>query len=148
MVHRTKVKEIHRLLTTPSVIEEGASPREVVTGILANPKTRALYVIDDDKKLAGIIVLKNILKSAFLESIPEPYLSFSALMHIKPGAKTAKNLMIPPVYAKEEDIIKDAFIRMTTNDLEEIPVVDDNLKVIGDLNMLEILNFWKERAEE
>jgi len=140
------VKEVHKLLTKPSLVNENASLKEVVESITEDPKTRAVYVIDDDKKLKGIIVLKAVLKSAFLESIPEPYLSFSSLMSVRPKIKEARDMMVPPIYVKERNTIKDAFILMMQNDLEEIPVVDDDLKVIGDLNMLEILKLWAQKV--
>jgi len=142
------VKEVHKLLTKPSLVNENASLKEVVESITEDPKTRAVYVIDDDKKLKGIIVLKAVLKSAFLESIPEPYLSFSSLMSVRPKIKEARDMMVPPIYVKEKNTIKDAFILMMQNDLEEIPVVDDDLRVIGDLNMLEILKLWAQKIEE
>lgn len=142
------MKEVHKLLTKPSLVNENASLKEVVESITEDPKTRAVYVIDDDKKLKGIIVLKAVLKSAFLESIPEPYLSFSSLMSVRPKIKEARDMMVPPIYVKEKNTIKDAFILMMQNDLEEIPVVDDDLRVIGDLNMLEILKLWAQKIEE
>lgn len=140
------MKEVHKLLTKPSLVNENASLKEVVESITEDPKTRAVYVIDDDKKLKGIIVLKAVLKSAFLESIPEPYLSFSSLMSVRPKIKEARDMMVPPIYVKEKNTIKDAFILMMQNDLEEIPVVDDDLRVIGDLNMLELLKLWAQKV--
>ena len=142
------MKEVHKLLTKPSLVNENASLKEVVERITEDPKTRAVYVVDSKKKLKGIIVLKAVLKSAFLECIPEPYLSFSSLMSVKPKIKEAKDMMVPPIYVKEKNTIKDAFILMMQNDLEEIPVVDDDLRVIGDLNMLELLKLWMQKLGE
>lgn len=59
------MKEVHKLLTKPSLVNENASLKEVVERITEDPKTRAVYVVDSEKKLKGIIVLKAVLKSAF-----------------------------------------------------------------------------------
>jgi len=107
--------------------------------------------VDKNKKLKGIIVLKTVLKFAFLESIPEPYLDFtyfSSFMSIGPKAKKAGDMMLPPIYVKENDTVKDAFTLMMKNDLEEIPVVDNELRVIGDLNVLELLKVWLKKLGE
>jgi len=107
--------------------------------------------VDKNKKLKGIIVLKTVLKFAFLESIPEPYLDFSyfsSLMSIGPKLKKAEDMMLPPIYVKENNTVKDAFSLMMKNDLEEIPVVDNDLRVIGDLNMLELLELWLKKLGE
>jgi len=67
-------------------------------------------------------------------------------MSVRPKIKEARDMMVPPIYVKEKNTIKDAFILMMQNDLEEILVVDDDLRVIGDLNMLEILKLWAQKV--
>ena len=56
--------------------------------------------------------------------------------------------MIAPIFVKDDDTLKTAFIKMYENDLEELPVVDDNMHLIGNLNLIELLTILIERKEQ
>lgn len=64
------------------------------------------------------------------------------------GAKKATDIMTPPSYVKDDEHLKSAFRMMFENKLKELPVVNEDLKVIGDLNMLEILTAWIKKESD
>ncbi|HBX23531.1 MAG TPA: hypothetical protein DEF34_07880 [Desulfotomaculum sp.] len=49
--------------------------------------------------------------------------------------------MHPPVYATKDTKLKKALEKMVSGHLNELPVVDEHGKVIGDLNAFELLKF-------
>ena len=57
-------------------------------------------------------------------------------------ARTAGELMQPPVYVTVQDTIGDAFARMHDHDLEGLPVVDEALRPVGYLDRLELIKVW------
>ena len=52
------------------------------------------------------------------------------------------------VYVKEEDTLKTAFLKMYENELDELPVVDNNLKLIGNIDLLELLTILIEKKDQ
>jgi len=142
-VKRIKVKEVRGLITIkPTLVRENASLYQVARDLISDPKTRAVYVVDKENHLKGIITLESIMRYAFKhhlgeESLHPPIKFFTA--------EKAEEIMTPPIYAREEDDLEEVLGEMLKHKLEELPVVDEDLKVIGDLNMLEILSIWEEK---
>ncbi len=140
---KIKVKKVRKLITLhPTLVRENAPLDQVAKDLISDPKTRAVYVVDEERHLKGIITLESIMKYAFrhhlgVESVHPPVKFLTA--------QKAEEIMVPPIYAKEEDNLEEVLGEMLKHELEELPVVDDDLKVIGDLNMLEILSIWEEK---
>jgi CBS domain-containing protein len=51
----------------------------------------------------------------------------------------ARDAMIPPIWVKNGETVKDAFKRMHENGLPGLPVIDQSYHVIGYINLLELL---------
>ena len=46
--------------------------------------------------------------------------------------------MEPPVYVKPKNKLTEALFRMLDEHMNDIPVVDDNMKLLGELNSMEL----------
>ena len=57
----------------------------------------------------------------------------------KSRMRTAADAMSKPVWVKQGETVKDAFKRMHENDLPGIPVIDSRYKVVGYIDLLELL---------
>ena len=94
-----KVRDIdHLLVVEPSWVYESASIDEVMQKMLADLRTRWIYVIDAQKKLLGGVPMNAVVEFLFpLEALvehPEPlYEGYFP----KAGAKTARDLMLSPI---------------------------------------------------
>ena len=55
--------------------------------------------------------------------------------------------MIPPVWVKHGETVKNAFKRMHANELPGLPVVDDCYHVIGYINLLDLIAVCLEEKE-
>ncbi len=137
-----KVRDIRNLITpNASVVYENASLSKIAEEMIKDPKTTAVYVIDENKKLKGVIPLDELIQYIYYEYIPEDFIMYHFPLVLSNDA-TAQDIMLPPVYVKDTDTITDAFKKMFKNRMKEVPVVDEDMHVIGDLNMLELIMAW------
>ena len=137
-----------RMLVTPHpvFVSKGASTDEIAKALIANPRLKSVYVVDDKLKLIGKITLKTLIKHEFMGLVPRNFSYFGALEFF--GKKTAESLMVSPIYVKDNDTLKTAFVKMYENDLDELPVVDEKLKLIGNIDLLELLIMLIEKKEQ
>ena len=114
--------------------------------MIANPQLKSVYVVDDKLQLIGKITLKMLVKREFMGLLPSEFANFDALELI--GKKTAEDLMAFPFYVKDKDTLKTAFVKMYENDLDELPVVDEKRRLIGNIDLLELLTMLIEKKEQ
>ena len=145
----TKVSEIRKLITVePAVVVENEQIENVIKIFIDNPIIRAVYVVDKKDRLVGIITMQDILKKISIDfsSMASIYSdsSFSSYKIASSWNKTkAMDLMDPEIYfVTDNDPIEKAFNLLFSNNAGEIPVVDKTEKLIGDLNIIELLVLW------
>ena len=124
-----------------------ATAFEVAT-ILGRHGQRTLPVVDADRKLVGVIRAWNIVDSLFFHVTPTEFLSelfksggverFRSLL----GAANAGEMMSEPVAVHADEPLTRAFHLIHSNDLEGVPVIDDERRVVGLLDRIGILRLW------
>ncbi|MCD6551150.1 CBS domain-containing protein [Thermotoga sp.] len=144
-----KVKDVCRLISlNPTIVEEDAPIEEIVNKILEDPITRTVYVVRNNK-LVGMIPVLHLLKVTgfhFFGFIPKEELVRSSMKKLV--AKSAFEIMMPPIHVCLDTPIEEALKMMIDNNVQEMPVLNEKGEIIGDLNSLEILlALWKERKE-
>jgi len=141
---KVRVSDIRNLITkNASVVKEDDSLLKVAEEIARDPRTRSVYVVDKSGKLKGIIPVIELIQYLYYEYIPQEYVFYHFPLALS-GKPIARDIMIPPVYVYDRDSITDALKKLFKNNLKEIPVVDENMKIIGDLNILELISAWIE----
>lgn len=141
---RLRVGDIRKSITqNPTIAYETDSLVKVAEKIVEDPKTRAVYVLNSQDELVGIIPVIELIQYIYYEYIPTEYITYRFPLALSCEPK-ANDIMLPPVYVKDDDPIKIAFRKMFKENLKELPVVDDNMHVIGDLNILELIVAWLE----
>ena len=147
MVETVKIKDMRMLVSPYSVfVNKHETLDDIAKMFIADPSLKSVYVVDDKQQLVGSITLRKLIKHEFMNLIPTSFEYFDALEFI--GSKSAEDIMIAPFFIKDDDTLKTAFIKMYENDLEELPVVDDNLHLIGNLNLIELLTILIEKKEQ
>ncbi len=142
-----RVKDIRNLITQEaSIVKEDDPLLKVAEEIVRDPKTRAVYVVNNENKLVGIIPVIELVQYLYYEYIPQEYVLYRFPVLLSTEA-TAKDIMLPPIYVHDHEDISQALIKMFKNNLKELPVVDDDMQVIGDLNILELIIAWIERVK-
>lgn len=134
------VRDAFRLVVTePIIVTSDMNLREVLEQVLEDPRTRSAYVVDDKHRLKGMIALKQM-----LEAIA------GSLALFEPGGRPSKGgrasvpfsveeCMFMPVTVAEDDRLIEALTKMMANGQEDLPVVDEDDVLIGELNGFEIL---------
>ncbi|RKX83091.1 MAG: hypothetical protein DRP57_08600 [Spirochaetes bacterium] len=151
----THVSEIRKYVTAvPVFVYEDDSIHTVINKFITNPVTRAVYVVNKNRMLQGIITIQDILKrisvdfysTSFIYSEPS-FTGYNIMSSIKDSS--AGDIMNTDTYSvKDDDSIEHAFSIIFQNHAGEIPVVDKQDKLIGDLNVIELLVLWEKRGKK
>jgi len=113
---------------------------DVVDRVLADPRTRSAYVVDDKNKLVGMIGLTQMLAAVQGSlSLFEKGRQKSAAKKRVPLPFSVEEYMVKPVTVTEDDRLLGALDKMMRHGLEDLPVVDENDALVGELNGFEIL---------
>ena len=132
------------IVERPVIVHKDESLPELVLAITTDPKTRSIYVVDDNERLIGMITIHDIINVAFPTLATLDTLGYRASKLL--SMKTAGDMITgAPIYAKDDEPLEGVLQRMIDYNIEELPVVDDNLHVIGEINLLEMLIVWLEK---
>lgn len=132
----------------PVVVPVTASLREVAEQAVQNTGCRVIAVVDDARRLVGVLPVRALVNDVFLKIVPEEFLgeitdlegAMKYASHI--GARTAADVMAPPVSVHPDESVRDAFERMHVHHLNGLPVTDPDEVVIGYVDQLELLMVW------
>jgi CBS domain-containing protein len=146
----TPIQEVDALLRgmDPIVVRSGDSLHRMAEMAIENPICRVLSVTDEEGHLVGLVPVRLLLNDIFLKIVPEEFLGIISdvddvmeyARHIR--ARTAGDIMLPPVSIQRGQTVRDAFEAMHKARLNGLPVVDENRTVVGYLDQLELLLVW------
>lgn len=146
----TSVGEVYQLLSgsEPVVVRTTDSLHRLAELALERPETRVLAVVDEERQLIGLIPVRLLVNDIFLKVVPEEFLGVIADVddvleyagHV--AARTAGDIMKPPVGVKAAQTVRNAFETMHKARLNGLPVLDDDNRVIGYVDQLELLLAW------
>jgi CBS domain-containing protein len=135
------VRDAYRMIVTePIVVSKGMGLHEVVDRVLADPRTRSAYVVDEKRRLVGMIGLTQMLAavqgslSLFEKSRQQPARQKRVTLPF-----SVEEYMVKPVAVTEDDRLLNALDRMMKHGLEDLPVIDEHNILVGELNGFEIL---------
>jgi len=152
----TPVNIVLEILDLEPTIVRPDTPLDVVAqAMLGHCNVHVACVVMEDGRLIGLIGLRRLADDLFFHIMPEEFLSevtdLEEVMQYaeKTRMRTAADAMQEPVWVKPEDTVKDAFRRMHENRLSGLPVVDDRYRVVGYINLLELMAAcFRQRDEE
>jgi CBS domain-containing protein len=146
----TSAIDIARLVggTEPIIVRSGDALQQLAGRAVRNPACRVLSVIDDEERLAGVISVGELLDDVFLKVVPEESLgaiedvpgALRYAQHI--GARTAADIMAPPVWVEADDTLRTIFHRLHQSGLNGLPVTDADRRVIAYVDQLELVMSW------
>jgi len=147
------VEDVAAMFTVaPTIVQDDSSMDEVACAMMANPEVHVACVVAKDKRLVGLLDLQTISDYLFFYITPEEFLADISDLHDverfaeKSRVRTVVDAMREPVWVKRGETVHDAFERMHTNHLTGIPLVDDAYRVIGFINLLELLSICSEQV--
>ena len=140
----SEIKDL--IIKNPTIIFKDTKIKDIMSAIIEDSRSRHAYVVDNSGKLIGSIRTNNIIQYLF----PTTYLKESQSLQISSywefsNAKTAEDIMNKnPNYVYEHTNIKKLITIMISEKINEVPVIDKNFKLVGEVNVMEIIAKWLE----
>lgn len=141
-----RVKEIRGLICkSPSVLHENSSLLDLLREIIKDTRSRHVYVVNDQDKLVGSVRVKNTIQYLFpsLTLLQESkamqissYLDYSTATSVKDIMTTI------PEYVYETTTLAELITIMVREQVNEVPVIDKDRRIIGEVNFLEIIAYY------
>ena len=129
----------------PTIVDQHTPLNEVALAMIEHPNSHVACVVKEDGRLIGLLGLQQLTDDLFFHIMPEEFISelsdldramqFADMSRIR----TAGDAMREPIWVFNDDTVFDAFIRMHESKLPGLPVVDHQYRVIGYINLLELL---------
>jgi CBS domain-containing protein len=141
-MRRLLVKELMSFSTTqPTVVSTDATLRDIAQKLTEDRETREVYVVDGDEQFVGVITLRRLARLVFAHGLPSRPTATELLEMI--SVRDAGDIALKKsAYVGLGDDLEQVIEVMFRFDINEIPVVDDDRRIVGCLNMLAILAAW------
>lgn len=124
------------------VVEEKATIEQIVNRFVQSCHTRIVYVLDATEALLGIITLGDLVQHVFFHyhgrDVEPSHLVAMATR------ETASDFMRKElVAAKMEDNLEEVLKEMLERNVKEIPVIDDQQHLVGDVTLIDIMGYME-----
>ncbi|UCE81074.1 MAG: CBS domain-containing protein [Methanobacteriota archaeon] len=126
--------------TKPATVSIDARLRDAVVSIVEDSETRKVYVVDKDGILKGTITLETLLRYAGY-TLGVRKVGVTSLLRWLAEINNDKvtDVMTKPVRVLQNEMIVNVTRLMVENHLNDLPIVNDENKLVGELNGLDIL---------
>lgn len=147
-IRNMKVCEIRELLIKdPTIVNEDDLITDVINEIVANPISRHAYVVDSNNKLIGSIKINSIINYLFpFESFwkNDDHSSYLTMF----DKERADEIMLKDFHSVKDDTpLSDMIEIMLKEKINELPVINDEHNIIGEVNIMELLKFLSQNKE-
>ncbi len=142
-----KVEDVYEIMVgKPAILMENALLKDAVEAITQNLISRKVYVVDADGILKGMISIEALLQHVgYRVGVRETgVISFFKFLSGIFKENVTEIMEEKPVTVTKRHKVLDALRLMVEHHLNDLPVIDDEGKIIGELNTLEILMHTKE----
>jgi len=115
---------------------------DVANKVAEDCETLLACVVDKKDRLVGIITPRELLKAAEVcdyGGIRHPFFSGREVLHLL-TSNYARDIMSAPISVKPDDEVQKAIDLMLYNGFYEVPVVDKDGKVVGEINYFGIIS--------
>jgi CBS domain-containing protein len=127
----------------PSVVSITATIPELVARMIEDPGSQEIYVNDADGRYLGLITAQRLAHVVFSHRLPVSG-STSELLDLL-SSETAEHLLIrESISIHEDEPLTRAIDLMFRSGLIELPVLNDDRTIVGNVNLLDILAAWKD----
>lgn len=139
-------KDISEEVSAPPEIIRSNQPIDAVLDKFASdPNTRHLYVVDDDDRLVGSIRLNDLIEVMFPHSAYGIKIDFKqkGFFFYQKNILAMDIMKRNPLFVRNSTPLPDIIELMVSNVVNELPLIDDDMKVVSEINFLEIIRCYK-----
>lgn len=145
LAKRSSIREVdHQLDIGPTVVHVDDELFDVARAAFERPQTRVLAVVDSSERLVGVLPVLRIVEEVVARAAPELLIAevtdfeSAARFGREVAALRCGDLMMPAVSLHPDSTVGDAFRAMKEYRLSGLPVVDEERRVIGYIDLLEL----------
>ena len=135
-------KKVSELMTQKFVpVQEEEQIYRVVEKIIEDPETMLACVLDREGRLLGTIRPRELLKAVEMHEfgrVRYPFFDGREALHLL-TSRYARDIMSAPISVRPDDEVEKVIGLMLEGGFYEIPVVDEQGKVLGEINYFSIL---------
>ena len=133
--------------TKAATVSIDAHLKDAVEAMVEDSETRKVYVVDSDGKLKGTITLETLLRhGGYLLGVRKAGMTSFLKMLGEISTDKVTEVMNKPVKVLHNEMLVNVTRMMVEHHLNDLPIVDDNNILVGELNGLDILKaskkFW------
>lgn len=145
MLSNVTVENISSLIVQkPALVLPETSIETMLRNVVEDTRSRHAYVVDADNRLIGSVQFNNIIQYLFpstilLELDDSP--KISSFMEYSDATHVHQIMNTRPRYVQKSTPLSAMVRIMIEEKINELPVVDDQMHVIGEVNVLEIIAF-------
>ena len=143
------VGEIRSLLVKePTVVHPDQGEREILEKILEDPRTRHVYVVDDEGVLIGVVRMNMIVEYLFPSIVASEEGMFRpvSMMRKYEQFRVVDLMNDTPRFVYESTSLLELAAVFIREKINELPVVDENHRLIGQVCVYEIIKAYLEET--
>lgn len=127
----------------PVVVPATATIPELVARMVEDPGTHEVYVNDTDGRFLGVVTAQRLAHVLFSHRLPTRGSPIDLLDLL--SSETADHMLVrEAISIHEDEPLTRAIDLMFRAGLIEIPVLDDDRTIVGNINLLDILEAWQD----
>jgi CBS domain-containing protein len=140
----------HLMVEHPTVIHIDKPFNDLLGLAMRNPHTRHVYVLDDNKRMVGVVRMHRIVEMIFPFSAIAMNSNDIVLSGIHALAvNSIRDVMnTAPFSVREDDYLSDVAEIMMAERINELPVIDSTMHIIGQINSYEMISKYLEAVQK
>jgi CBS domain-containing protein len=139
-----KIKEIMQNIKDRELpcVSENSTIRETIQVTVRFPHTRLIYVVDDHKKLLGVITIGSLIRHLYPYHYEDKIHPRDILRNII--VEKASHLMSSGnVNASPDETVDVVLKRMAKTGAKEVAVVDSKGRILADITAVDLLKYYE-----
>ncbi len=130
----------------PSVVHEEADLMDLIRHFLQRPDLHHVCVVDRDSRLMGLVNRKLLFRNVFSHHVGAGS-QVTRLFTLLTAETSGELMLLHPVSTTEEAPIDTVIETLIHRNIGEIPVVDDEGRILGFIGILRIMKEWVEEEK-
>ena len=124
------------------VVPRRATVSEIIDAFAASDHSRILYVVDDELRFIGVLSLGNMIRHVFFH-YHDPSIDSRSLISMVVSETAGDFMQREPIFAIHSEDVEDVLQRMIDHNVKEIPILDDEKRVVADITIVDVLKYYK-----
>jgi len=124
------------------VVLKQATVSEIIDAFAASDHSRVLYVVDDEWRFTGVLSLGNMIRHVFFH-YHDPSIDSRSLVSMVVSETAGDFMQREPMFTIHSEDVEHVLQRMIDRNVKEIPILDDEKRVIADLTIVDLLKYYK-----